>query len=122
MAVRSTRLGSPRCRLASAKLPPAGAGGLDRVALLAHKALHLLLIAAVLLGLSNAWVRGDTLFGLFTIPAFDPANKVLRHTIEEWHGNAADLLVILAGLHAAAALLHHFVLKDGVLQRMQIRS
>lgn len=99
-------------------LPPAGLGWLDTVATLTHKALYLLLIVTVLLGITNAWTRGDTIFNLFTIPAFDPGNKGLRKTVENWHGLAANTLLIVAGLHAAAALLHHFVLKDDVLRRM----
>jgi cytochrome b561 len=36
----------------------------------------------------------------------------------ELHGTFANGLLILAGLHAAAALYHHFLRKDGVLRRM----
>jgi cytochrome b561 len=100
------------------QLPPAGAGWLDKVAALTHKLLYVLLVATVTLGLANAWVRGDTLFGLLTIPAFDPGNKGLRTTIQDWHGLAANVLLFVALGHAAAGLLHHFVLKDDVLRRM----
>jgi cytochrome b561 len=31
-------------------------------------------------------------------------------------------VLILAGLHAAAALFHHYVLRDGVLRRMLPRG
>jgi len=34
------------------------------------------------------------------------------------YGNVAVLLHWLAGLHAAAALFHHYVLRDGVLAAM----
>jgi cytochrome b561 len=34
------------------------------------------------------------------------------------HGFLGDALMWVAGLHAAAALVHHFVLKDGVLRAM----
>lgn len=104
------------------RLPPAGAGGLDAAASLAHKLLYVLLIATVLLGLANTWVRGDTLFSLFKIPAFDPGNAGLRETVEDWHGLSANILLGVAGLHAAAALLHHFVFKDDVLRRMLPRG
>ncbi|MDE2080835.1 MAG: cytochrome b/b6 domain-containing protein [Burkholderiales bacterium] len=107
-----------RLGAASAKLPPAGAGWLDRAGLLAHKLLYLLLAVTVLLGLANAWEQGDSIFGLFTIPAFDAADKALRHTIEDWHALGANVLFALAGAHAAAALLHHYVFKDDVLRRM----
>lgn len=100
------------------RLPPAGTGRLDAVASRVHQLLYLLLIVTVLLGLANTWVRGDTLFNLFKIPAFDPGNAGLRETVEDWHGLSANLLLGAAGLHAAAALLHHAVFKDDVLRRM----
>jgi cytochrome b561 len=103
---------------AGAQLPPARTTGLDRIATLTHKLLYLLLAGVVLLGLANVWVRGDTLFNALTIPAFDPGNKALRETVEDWHGLTANVLLIVALLHAAAGLLHHFVFKDDVLRRM----
>jgi cytochrome b561 len=99
-------------------LPPAGLGRLDRVATLAHRALYALLIATVALGLVNTWVRGDTIFNLFKIQPFQAYDKGLRESVEDWHALAANALLVLAFLHAAAALLHHVVLKDGVLRRM----
>jgi cytochrome b561 len=100
------------------RLPPAGSGRvLDGLAALTHAALYLLLIGVVLLGISNAWIRGDSIFGLFAIPSLSP-NKELRETIEDYHGLAANLLLGLALLHACAGLLHHFVMKDPILERM----
>ena len=80
--------------------------------------LYLLLVATVLLGIANAWIRGDTLFMLVKIPAFDPGNTALKGFVEDLHSWAANTLLIVAGLHAAAALLHHFALKDDILRRM----
>ncbi|CAN5879672.1 cytochrome b [soil metagenome] len=100
------------------RLPAAGAGWLDKVASLTHVLLYLLLITTVALGLANAWIRGDNLFGLLQIPAFDPGNKELRETVEDWHGLAANTLLAVAFFHACAGLFHHLVLKDGVLRRM----
>ncbi|MFZ6723284.1 cytochrome b/b6 domain-containing protein [Undibacterium sp. Ji49W] len=54
----------------------------------------------------------------FTVPAFDPANKELRHDVVELHGLFANILLALATFHAAAALWHGLVKKDGVLRRM----
>jgi cytochrome b561 len=34
------------------------------------------------------------------------------------HGKAAWLLIALVAVHAAAALRHHFILRDGILRRM----
>lgn len=115
--VLATRIGW-RLSAASTHLDPAGARTLDKLASLVHKLLYALLIATLVLGIANAWVRGDTLFGLVKIPAFDPIDKRLHETVEEAHGLAANVLLIVALLHAAAALVHRYLLKDGVLGRM----
>lgn len=99
-------------------LPPAGLVWLDRVATVTHWLLYGLLVVTVSLGLANTWVRGDAIFDLFRIPAFDASNKGLRETVEELHALAANALVIVAFFHAAAALVHHYVWKDGLLRRM----
>ncbi|MBA5637916.1 cytochrome b [Duganella sp. LX20W] len=99
-------------------LPGVGNNAAQVLAKVGHIALYLCVLAAVVLGVANVWVRGDNLFDLFKVPAFDPGNKALRHTVEEYHELAANLLLVLAGLHAAAALVHQYVFKDGVLARM----
>jgi cytochrome b561 len=101
-----------------ARLPAAGTGRLDAIAALTHKLLYVLLVATVVLGVANAWVRGDNLFTLFTIPAFDPGNDDLRERVEGLHDLAANAVLVVALLHAAAGLLHHFVWKDEVLRRI----
>ncbi len=99
-------------------LPHADRGWLGFIAVAVHRLLYLGLVATVSLGIANAWLRGDTLFGVIAFPAFDPSNKALRGTIEDWHGLAANALLIVAGGHAVAALFHRLVLRDAVLQRM----
>lgn len=103
---------------AGARLPAAGIGGQKALAKAMHLALYVCLLAAVILGLANTWVRGDKLFDLYKIPAFDPGNKALRESVGEYHEFAANLLLILAMLHAAAGLAHHYLLKSDVLGRM----
>jgi cytochrome b561 len=100
------------------RLPQAGTGLIQVLSRLVHFALYVVLLAAVVLGLANVWVRGDTLFNLLTVPAFDPTNKALRVRVEDFHSLCANILLALAGLHAAAALAHHFIWKDNVLRRM----
>ena len=99
-------------------LPAAGSGVAQALATLVHFALYAVLLATVLLGIANAWVRGDTIFNLFTLPELDPGNKALRTQVEDLHSLFANILLILAGLHAAAGLAHHFIWKDNVLRRM----
>jgi len=100
-----------------ARLPPVG-GWLGIASRLVHYALYALLVTVVALGIANAWIRGDNLFNLFHIPAFDPGNRVLRKQVEDLHGLWANVLLIVAGVHAAAALVHRYVFRDAVLQRM----
>lgn len=100
------------------RLPPADAGLPGKLAAVMHGLLYLGLLAAVVLGLASVWIRGDTLFNLFTVPAFDAANKTLRHDVVELHGLVANILLALAAAHAAMAIWHHRVLNDGVLRRM----
>jgi cytochrome b561 len=103
---------------AGRRLPPADEGFLRLLSIAAHRALYVLLCVTVALGIANAWVRGDAVFGLFRIPSFAPGDKALRGTIENLHQLSANVLLGLAGLHALAGLAHYFVWKDRVLQRM----
>lgn len=84
----------------------------------AHYTLYVLMIAEVGLGLTYLWMRGDSIFGLFNIPAYPAADRALRRTVGGLHELAANAILIVAGLHAAAALYHHYVWRDGVLRRM----
>ena len=99
-------------------LPPTDQGLLLLIARLTHWSLYALLILAVGLGIATAWTRGDTVFYLFTIPAYDPGNRSLMRLIHGWHSLAANAVLIVAGVHAAAALFHHFIMRDVTLRRM----
>jgi cytochrome b561 len=99
-------------------LPPIDHGLLLTMARVTHWALYVLMIIAVVLGVANVWVRGDAIFNLFQVPAYDPGNRALRHLVGDWHALAANAILIVAGLHAAAALFHHYVLRDATLRRM----
>lgn len=96
--------------------PDQGYAALLRAAM--HRLLYLLLIAIVVIGVACVWIRGDNLFNVLTVPAFDPSNKILRHDAVELHGLVANVLLAAAGLHAGVALWHHHIRKDGVLRRM----
>jgi cytochrome b561 len=103
------------------RLPPASGGLLGHAARISHGALYAALVAVVLLGISNAWVRGDSIFSLFNIPKLLPGFPSLKPTIGSLHKIGANVLVIMTLAHATAALFHHFVLRDSVLQRMLVR-
>ena len=98
-------------------LPPADKGWVEVAARGVHYLLYGLLVCVVLAGLFNRWLHGDpmTFFWLFTIPSPVAKSDALANTVNEVHGWIANTILILAGLHAAAALGHHFVLRDDVL-------
>ena len=100
------------------RLPLAAPGFIGYGAKIVHYGLYLLIVATVALGIANVWVRGDSIFGLLTVPKLAPGDQVLKETVEDLHGWFANAVLILAGLHAAAALVHHFALRDSVLRRM----
>jgi cytochrome b561 len=75
------------------------------------------MIAQLLLGIAFALLRGDSVFNLFALGPL-PLDKSVKDTVGDLHGLIANIILILAGLHSAAALFHHFVRRDGVLRRM----
>jgi cytochrome b561 len=72
----------------------------------------------VSLGLWNAWVRGEHVFNLFQIPVFEAGNTALRKWAGGQHKLVANVVLIVSGAHAAIAIAHHVLWRDGVLQRM----
>jgi cytochrome b561 len=85
-----------------------------------HYVLYLLLIVEVGLGVATQWVKGQPLsfFGLGIPSPLAALSRPARHQVQEIHNWVAWAIIILAGVHAAAALYHHYVLKDRVLARM----
>jgi cytochrome b561 len=104
------------------RLPNADAGLIGLLAKGTHWCLYALLASMVLVGMFLAWARGDSLFNLFTIPAYDPANRALADQVLGVHDTIAWLILALAGLHALAALVHRYAWHDGVLGRMLPRG
>jgi cytochrome b561 len=88
-----------------------------------HVALYALLLAMPLLGwaLSNAQGKPVHFLGA-TLPALVGDDEDLADRLQAWHIDAAWVLLALVCLHVAAALFHHFVLRDGVLRRMWPKS
>jgi cytochrome b561 len=108
-------------RIRAGKLPSEGKlpWALRAAAALTHIALYALLLSLPLLGwaLSNAQDKPVHLFGL-TLPALVGADDDLADTLQTWHVDAAWVLLALVLMHIAAALWHHFVLRDNTLRRM----
>jgi cytochrome b561 len=85
-----------------------------------HVVLYALLIAIPVLGILLTWFRGEALsfFGLFTVPALVDPDRATARTIRELHSLCANGILIMAGVHALAALYHHFIRRDTILTRM----
>lgn len=100
---------------------PAGMTPLESAAAkTGHLLLYALLVAIPILGVLLTWYRGDALsfFGLFTIPSPVMPDRAMARSIKGLHSLCANGILIVAGLHALAALWHHYVRRDAVLRRM----
>lgn len=86
---------------------------------LTHAGLYVLLFALPLLGWASSNANGKTvdLFGL-SLPALVAPDEDIGDELLAWHVRAAWALLALGALHAAAALWHHFVLRDSLLMSM----
>ena len=100
-------------------LPPADSGALYLIAKMTHYALYVLLGLVVIAGILDALYRGFSVFGLWSVPQFGSGDAATRHSINEWHELAANLLIVVAAVHALAALGHHYVWRDRLLDRMR---
>jgi cytochrome b561 len=85
-----------------------------------HGLLYLLILAQPITGwiMSSSANYPVTLFDWFRFPAIVGENHDLHELMEEVHEFLFISLLVVAAMHVAAALYHHFVLKDGVLRRM----
>ena len=104
---------------AAPPLPDYGRRWLTLAARTSHALLYLLLLAVPLLGWYVASRLGVPawLFGI-TLPPLTAAVPGPAGIFGQNHQVGGNLILILAGLHALAALWHHFVLRDHTLRRM----
>jgi cytochrome b561 len=109
-----SRLGHP------APDSPADAGEISRrLARPVHFLMYILLFVIPIIGIVTFIWHGRVFnFGLFTVDLGVKSNRAVFHPTEDWHGYLAYALFTLAGLHALAALWHHFIRRDSVLRRM----
>lgn len=89
------------------------------LAKLVHVALYALMIAMPIGGwlILSASGKPIPFFGL-QLPALIAENKDLSRSIKEIHETIGKAGYFLIGLHAAAALFHHYVVRDNTLLRM----
>jgi cytochrome b561 len=86
----------------------------------AHGLSYMLLLAVPLIGIVLVFARGRPLplFGLAEIASPWVADQTFARAVKPYHGLLAHSLMVIAFLHAAAALVHHFVFHDATLRRM----
>ena len=87
---------------------------------LVHIVLYGLLIATPVSAIVGAWLEGHplTLWGFGNIgPMLSPAHD-LGLSLADLHATLGNIILWVAGLHAVAALFHHFFLRDSVLVSM----
>jgi len=85
-----------------------------------HHLMYALFLAVPLLGWAYSSAAGYpiVLFGVLPLPDFVGADKALAELIKPLHGLSAWALIALAALHIGAALKHHWLDRDGLMQRM----
>ena len=98
---------------------PAMPGWMEVASRLVQWALYALLVAVPATAILGAWFGGRpvTVYGLGAIGPLSITSSFAAG-LAEIHGTLGDLMMWLAGLHAAAALYHHFLLRDRVLKQM----
>jgi cytochrome b561 len=108
-------------RAMSSVLPLENTGGkwMTRAAKWGHGALYVLLIAVPVTGWYAASRLGAHISMLgFALPPIAVAVEGEPGLLAELHPLGGNLILVLAGLHAAMALWHHFVRHDNTLRRM----
>lgn len=85
-----------------------------------HGLLYLLILLQPLTGwiMVSAADSSVSLFGWLTLPTLVGPNHDLHEAMQEVHEILFWLTVVVAVVHIAAALFHHWVLKDETLRRM----
>ncbi len=85
-----------------------------------HYLLYTLLVAEAVLGFLVRWSGGEAMsfFGILIPSPFEAFSKPVHHSLGEAHEFNGWLIIALAFIHALAALYHHYVLRDDLLNRM----
>jgi cytochrome b561 len=88
-----------------------------------HWGLYLFLLAVPIGGyIGISLYPALDIFGLFSLPGLVAPNQDAAARIFYYHWLGAVVIVLLVGMHIAAALFHYFIRKDGVLQRMLVSA
>lgn len=107
-------------RSPAAEPTPFGDAWMGLGAKLAQLALYALLLLVPVTGIVLQFARGDSLplFGLVDVASPWPPDRTFARAAKGVHELLAHGLMAVAGLHAAAAMVHHWIFKDRTLVRM----
>ena len=100
--------------------PPPMPPWMGRLSRIFHRMLYILLVGVPLTAITGAWLEGHPLTLLYNVqigPLLAESHE-LGHAIASIHTWLGDAILWVAGVHAAAALFHHFVLRDDLLRSM----
>lgn len=102
------------------QLSSLGAGWVKLASKGVHYLLYALLVVQAGLGFAFRWAQGHPVefFGLGIPGPFGQLARPQRSQLHQLHDWVGWAIIVIAALHAAAALYHHYVLKDRVLKRM----
>ena len=103
----------------SGAAPAADKGPTALLARVVHLALYLFMILMPIAGWIVLSAEGDRIpFPGFELPPLVGPDDALAERVEEMHALVGTIGYYLIGLHAAAALFHQYVLRDGILARI----
>jgi cytochrome b561 len=108
-----------RIRFAPPPISPEPSQLLNLGARLGHLALYVLMIGMPMVGwiILSASGKPIPFFGM-ELPALVAENKALAKQLKEIHETIGIAGYALIGIHASAALFHHYFLRDNTLRRM----
>jgi cytochrome b561 len=108
-----------RSRTSEPEIVPAQAAWQTALARLVHVVLYAAMLGMPLLGWLILSGEGHVIpFYGASLPPLMGENKDLAHSIEGVHEFIGNALYFVIGLHALAALAHHYVFRDNTLTRM----
>lgn len=98
---------------------PTAARWMGLTSIVVQGLLYALLFAVPLTAIAGAWLQGHPVTWLLgDIQPWLRESRASGELVVKAHRWLGDTIMWLAGLHAAAALFHHFVLRDGILLSM----
>ncbi len=99
---------------------PVGSALMDLAAKAIHYLLYALLVAEAVLGFVLRWSGNESMsvFGFLIPPPFAPFSRATHSMIGDAHSLVGWTIIVIAAGHALTGLVHHYILRDGVLMRM----